>query len=438
MKTLNIATSALVLSVVVCAQTKAPTTGAPASAAAAAGSIGAVVFNSSGNLEQDGNNFVWDDANNRLGLGTNSPFDRLDILNGNIRFNSGSAGAEAVNLAGRIGVGIPVPYFTPTINNSVIAFDVYPKGNPSNFSTNTGVAWFDLCSTDVNLNRSGYECLRMGKFLNGDAHVSAAKGGTGVVRNLDLQINGGNVGVGTTSPVALLSVGASSQFRVSSSGNITRLNNVPTNFPVSNAAGYLTNDGSGNFYYTPINSTATFTAATLPSNVPTGTITRISDAASISDCRSGSGTVQSSCEWNGNTWVFHPTGGYVLGSQPGTIAGGATLFAAPGVSTLSPSEPQRQYVVAKACRISNMYMNIGTDQPASGDVVVTLRVASSGSSAIDTDVSAIVPAGAPAGTVVFDKTHSVDLAAGDLVSLKVVNSASAEANLVTVNLYCAY
>ena len=85
---------------------------------------------------------------------------------------------------------LPVPYLTPVTNNSVVAFDVYPKGTPANRSTNTGVAWFDLCSTDVNITSPSFECLRMGKFQNGDSHVSSAAGGTGVVRNLDLQING--------------------------------------------------------------------------------------------------------------------------------------------------------------------------------------------------------------------------------------------------------
>lgn len=148
--------------------------------------------------------------------------------------------------------------------------------------------------------------------------------------------------------------------------------------------------------------------------------------------------MQSSCEWNGSAWVFHPTGGYVLSSQPGSIAGDATLFAAPGISTVSPAEPLRQYVVAKSCRISNIYVNTGTDQPPSGNLTVTLRVAVAGSSPLDTDVTAIVPGGTPAGSVVSDTTHALDIAAGDLVSIKIVNTAPTVAYLDTVNLYCAY
>lgn len=59
--------------------------------------------------------------------------------------------------------------------------------------------------------------------------------------------NAGLVGIGTSTPSALLSVGASSQFQVDSSGNLARINNIPYTFPsAQGAAGtILTNDGYG-------------------------------------------------------------------------------------------------------------------------------------------------------------------------------------------------
>lgn len=426
MKILSILASALLLSAVANAQSNQ-----------SAATPDPVVFDHLGNFVEDSTNFTWDSTNHRLGLGNPSPADTLDVLGGKIRLNSGTTRTEAFNLSGRIGIGIPVPYFTPTTSNSVIAFDLYPKGTPSNFSSNTGVTWFDLCSTDVNLFGSNYECLRLGKFANGDAHISSAQGGSGLVRNLDLQINGGRVGIGTTSPAALLSVGSASPFQVNSNGNIVKLNGVVTNFPSANAAGYLTNDGFGNFYYTPINS-STSPATTLPAVPAIGTIARISDGASISDCTSGSGTITRSCQWNGSAWVFSPVGAYVLSSQPGTIPANATSFAAPGISTVASMEERRQYVVAKACQISNMYMNLGEDQPASGSLVVTLRVGREHVSPTDTSITATVQPGTSAGTIVSDTVHTVDLAAGDLVSIKLVNAAPTTGNLLTINFSCDY
>ncbi len=455
MKISNIVAFALLLSAVLCGQNtqngtipvtagSLATHSSPLARGSSADSTSTpfpVLFDADGNFQQDSDDFVWDSVNNRLGLGNASPSDTIDILSGKIRVNSGTAGAEAYNLSGRVGVGFPVPYFTPTTDNSIIAFDVYPRGTPSNYTPNTGVAWFDLCSTDINLGLSGYECLRMGKFANGDAHVSAAQGGTGIVRNLDLQINGGRVGIGTRSPAALLSVGSSSPFQVNTNGNITKLNNVTTNFPSGNAAGYLTNDGSGNFYYSKIGGSSaldTYTASSLPVAPPVGTLAKVSDGTSISNCASGSGTIKRLCQWNGSAWEFSPAGGYVLSAQPGTITAHATSFAGPGIATVAAAEGLRQYVVARACQVTNMYMNLGADQPATGSLAVIFRVASGGVFPGDTGITAVVPPGAPAGMIVSDTVHTADLAPGDLVSIKLVNEAATEANIVTINFYCAY
>jgi hypothetical protein len=60
------------------------------------------------------------------------------------------------------------------------------------------------------------------------------------------------VGIGTGTPSSLLSVGASSQFQVDSSGNLARINDIPYVFPpAQGAAGtILTNDGYGALSWT--------------------------------------------------------------------------------------------------------------------------------------------------------------------------------------------
>lgn len=54
---------------------------------------GSVIFQGSSGLAQDNSNFFWDDTNNRLGIGTNSPRVPLDVLGGG-NFNSSYVGAQ--------------------------------------------------------------------------------------------------------------------------------------------------------------------------------------------------------------------------------------------------------------------------------------------------------------------------------------------------------
>lgn len=145
-----------------------------------------------------------------------------DATGTSLTVNTDGVAADTFKLAGRLSVGIPVPYLTPTQNNQNIAFDVFPKGAPGNGFGNSdyGVAWQDICSTDVAADGTNYECLHLGKSASGYGNVSMSQGGTGTVRNLELQAFGGNVGVHTNSPTSLFSVGSSSQFQVNSSGAI--------------------------------------------------------------------------------------------------------------------------------------------------------------------------------------------------------------------------
>ena len=115
--------------------------------------------------------------------------------------NLTATAAEQYQQAGRVAIGIPVPFYRPTLANTAIAFDISPNGTPSDFSANTGVSWIDICSIDCTGAVTNYETLRLGKFSSsthtGAAHISAASGGTGSNRNLILQLNGAGVGVGT-------------------------------------------------------------------------------------------------------------------------------------------------------------------------------------------------------------------------------------------------
>lgn len=67
-------------------------------------------------------------------------------------------------------------------------------------------------------------------------------------------INAQNVGIGTATPLAQLSVGSSSQFQVNSTGNLIRINNVPYSFPSVQGGSnqILRNDGSGNLVWSAV------------------------------------------------------------------------------------------------------------------------------------------------------------------------------------------
>ena len=79
---------------------------------------GSVIFASStGALTQDNSNFFWDDANNRLGVGTTTPNQKLTVY-GNLSVATGTTPALFVDTAtGRVGVGTSSPSSIFAINN---------------------------------------------------------------------------------------------------------------------------------------------------------------------------------------------------------------------------------------------------------------------------------------------------------------------------------
>ena len=92
--------------------------------------------------------------------------------------------------------------------------------------------------------------LLVGTQATGKSLIFMTGGGT-TSTNERMIINGsGLVGIGTASPTSLLSVGASSQFQINSSGDLVAVKGVtyswPTSNPGSGSARVLQNDGSGN------------------------------------------------------------------------------------------------------------------------------------------------------------------------------------------------
>ena len=131
---------------------------------------------------------------------------------GVLTFNSDTNVNDEFLLTNRPNIGIPVPYVSPTANNQNIAFDIMPHGTTvtNGFGNSIyGAAWEDICSNDVQASTS-YECLHLGASSYGFDNISTEAVGNGVVRNLAFQMNGGNVGIATSTPWAALSLGSGS------------------------------------------------------------------------------------------------------------------------------------------------------------------------------------------------------------------------------------
>lgn len=89
-----------------------------------------------------------------------------------------------------------------------------------------------------------------------------------------------------------------------------------------------------------------------------------------------------------------------------------------GTTNYNATENNRQVLVARPCRVSELTLVTGTAQPASGNIVFTLR-----KNGVDTAITITLAANAVAATY-SDSTNSVTFAKNDLLSLKAVNNST--------------
>jgi excisionase family DNA binding protein len=152
-----------------------------------------------GTLTQDNANFFWDDTNNRLGIGTTAPTQKLTVIGD--ASNTSVARFEQSNPSSF--ANITVANTAPGSNNNIAGLSMI-----LNTDTSARTA-FRIDSTFSNITDATRNSLIEFKSNNAGSFATA------------MTINGGNVGIGTTSPSALLSVGATSQFQVNSTGQVT-------------------------------------------------------------------------------------------------------------------------------------------------------------------------------------------------------------------------
>ncbi len=132
------------------------------------------------------------------------------------------------------------------------------------------------------------------------------------------------------------------------------------------------------------------------------------------------------------TWAT--SAGYDLSSQTAngvTVNAGVTTYAAPFFGgSFNATETKRQLTIKVAGTATRLYVRTNSAQPASGNMVITVR-----NNAAGTSITTTIAAGAAAGTFT-DLTNTAAYAAGDLISFQFVNNAAGvSANVMEVGVY---
>lgn len=110
-----------------------------------------------------------------------------------------------------------------------------------------------------------------------------------------------------------------------------------------------------------------------------------------------------------------------------TVLASNTRYTAVSYGTTSGTEVTT--VIPYSSTYKNMYVRTSSAQPASGALTITLR-----KNTADTSITITIAAGSAAGTF-SDTANSVSYSAGDLISLKYVNAATAAScNMYSISL----
>lgn len=109
---------------------------------------------------------------------------------------------------------------------------------------------------------------------------------------------------------------------------------------------------------------------------------------------------------------------FMHGLHGATVGASSTTYAIFGTPAFN-AERARIFVVPNACTVSKMYVRIFAAQPATGSLVITLR-----KNGVDTSVVTIIAAGTALDSEANSGATSVTFAAGDDMSIKLVNNAT--------------
>jgi hypothetical protein len=186
------------------------------------GTAGSILFvDPAATIAQDNANLFWDNANNEMGIGINTPDETLHVHKATAGAVTSAANA-VITLENSTSAFLQI--LNPAADEGGVLF-----GSPTS-NVQGGVVYNH--STDILTLRTGGNSAR----LNID--------GTGNVA----------IGKGTTAGTSRFNVGATDQFQVDSTGDIVKINNVITTFPAVQGAvnTYLKNDGAGTLTWSTV------------------------------------------------------------------------------------------------------------------------------------------------------------------------------------------
>ena len=177
-------------------------------AAAPSGHAGAVQFSDGSALSSDATNFFWDDANNRLGIGINTPTSRLHIKGTGATsattsfkiINSASTDLLTITDDGAATFGNRIDVNQPNITISSIATAI----------TNGSFIGANLTGTKIGLlvgtNQSGFSYIQ-GRYASGADHIRIQEFGSGI--SVGSATGDGYIGIGRNSQLASSRLGIS-------------------------------------------------------------------------------------------------------------------------------------------------------------------------------------------------------------------------------------
>ena len=304
---------------------------------------GSIVFaGAAGVYSQDNSNLFWDNTNKRLGIGVATPTAKLSIATTGSEnlFNISASGSDLVNIStAQATFNLPTS-FAATGDVSLGNDLIFTNQTSSSIKTNapltieTGELFESNDITLRTFNSGGLVLDTPGGITSMQAQTwnlatstSALNIASGL---LNIDTTNSRIGIGTTTPAALLSVGTTSQFQVTSAGAVTAVG-VNSGTGLIQGTGGLTITGAA----ISLNASSNF-ATSINTGTSTGTIT-LGGGSSPLVIDSTNFDVTSAGALSGITGYTQASGNFSI-SGAGTFGTGTGAISLNGATTIAANQ----------------------------------------------------------------------------------------------------